>query len=159
MEGTKNERSVVIITSYIIGFITAFIMFHNYSVNNDTFSETAQLLQPEPASVITSTLETSDVSTDYSTKPFALTSDNKRFSFYCEKSNPTEDYCKGYIHDSSDDSVHEIKINDINLTMSEGLIEDVKWVGNTLTIGSTLLSNDVTPWVLIDTTTPIDLEN
>ena len=31
MEGTKNERSVVIIASYIIGFVTSFLLLNDYS--------------------------------------------------------------------------------------------------------------------------------
>ncbi len=159
MEGTKNERTVVIITSYIIGFVTGFILLNDYSEikNSGTviYSDQQVITQnPEPVSQNI----TNNSQPDYLQKAHALVSQDGNFIFYCEKINPTDDFCQSYIYEKNTNTAHEVLISNSPMTLKEDTVALVGWSDNILTIGTIKSAHLTEPWLLVDTSTPIDLE-
>lgn len=160
MEGTKNERSVVIVLSYIIGFITGFILLNNYQNENSTNT----LVYTDSNSNIANTSNVGEEQTNesvylsYSQKTNALISNNGEFIFYCEKLNPENNFCYGYIYQRGTDMVHQVSLNNSPLSITEEVLSSTKWIDDRLTIGDIVSVNLTEPWLLVDTPDSIDLE-
>ncbi len=155
MDNPRNERSLIIITTYLIGFVSAFIFFG--------LGEKEELADQEnnlPTITQTSTAVTevtADIPTDFSTKPHALTSSQNNYTFYCENEDPSATYCQGYIYSSEDKKVYPISIDGQPLTIGMDLLDLVKWSDRGLAIGEVFSANVIQPWFLTTNNTPIDL--
>ena len=158
MEGTKNERTVVIITSYIIGFVTGFILLNDYSTIENTGTVIYTEQQAATKSPETTNRITNNSQPDYSQKTHAIVSQDDNFTFYCEKLDPTEDFCHGYVYQSNSNTAHEVLINGSPMTLKEDMVNLVSWSDNVLAIGAIKSTNLTEPWLLVDTSAPIDLE-
>ena len=157
MEGSRNERSILITISYIIGFVTAFILFTS-DKNIDTY-EVADITQPGAvmASQSEATELDKDVSVDYLAKPFALASSDGKNIFYCEFIDQSRS-CSAHIYSKDTETVQKVYLSDQELTISEDLLNEVKWTENGLTIVNIVSINPLEPWYLISPNTPIDLQ-
>ena len=159
MEGTKNERSVVIVASYLIGFITGFILLNDYS----TIENSSTVIYTDHQ-VITKSLEpvsqniNNNLQSDSSQKAHTLVSQDGNFTFYCEKLDPVDDFCHAYIYQGDLNIAHEVLINGSPMTLKEDTVNLVSWSNNMLTVGMIKSANLTEPWLLVDTSTPIDLE-
>ncbi len=156
MEGTRNERSIIIISSYIIGFVSAFILYG--------FSE--QNIQPEPTPQITAVVQnvnteiTSDIdkSEIINSGQFALNSkDNKKVFFCRDEATPT-DYCTAYVFSDESNTSSQVLLDNQPVTMYKDLLADVSWSENGLAIGNVISADPQSPWLLIDPNSPIDLQ-
>jgi hypothetical protein len=153
MEGTRNERSVLITISYIIGFVTAFILF--LSNNKPTESPTV-ITQSDPSSNL-AVNEAVD-SRQYITKPYALESFDKKNIFYCEPVVETGDYCSGFLYSNVTNTTHKVYIDGQELTMKDDVVSEVSWTDNGLAIANISSANLNEPWHLVSPSTPIDLQ-
>lgn len=154
MEGTRNERSVLITISYIIGFVTAFILFLSSSsepVENSTVI-TQSDLSPNLA------VNESANSNEYITKPYALESFDKKNIFYCEPVVETGDYCSGFLYSTVTNTTHKVYIDGQELTMKDDVVSEVSWTDNGLAIANISSANLNEPWHLVSPNTPIDLQ-
>ena len=159
MEGTRNERSVLITISYIIGFITAFILFAtDTNKNTDTYEVAADT---QPAAAVASQTEAielkNDGNIDYTSKPFALLSLDERNIFYCEPNNESQG-CSAYIYSKDTGTVQKVYFDDQELIIDKDLVKEIKWTENGLVIGDIISMNPIEPWYLVSQNTPIDLQ-
>ncbi len=155
MEGTKNERSVVIIASYVIGFITGFILLYDYSTIENS---SAVIYTTENIDSSSSVQNETIPLPDYTQKAFASASENGDYVFYCEKLDPSEAFCYGYIYQQTTGIVHQVSIDNSPLSITENNLPLLGWVEGKLTIGDFSSFSAEEPWLLIDNTTPIDLQ-
>lgn len=154
MEGTRNERSVLITVSYIIGFVTAFILF--LSNNNETTESSTVITQSDLSSNLT--LNEATDSSQYITKPYALESFDKKNIFYCEPVVETGDYCSGFLYSTVTNTNHKVYIDGQELTMKDDVVSEVLWTDNGLVIANISSANSNEPWHLVSPNSPIDLQ-
>jgi hypothetical protein len=154
MEGTRNERSVLITVSYIIGFVTAFILFLSNS-NKTTESPTAIAQSDLSTNLVAGELKNSN---EYIFKPYALESFDKKNIFYCEPVLETSDYCYGFLYSNVTKSTHKVYIDGQELSMKRDIISEVSWTDNGLAIANISSVNSNEPWHLVSPNTPIDLQ-
>lgn len=161
MEGTKNERSVVIIASYIIGFVTSFLLLNDYSTveNSSAVIYTTENVRDLSLSSSSDNIKNDVVSLpDLSQKSFTSVSQNGDNVFYCDKLDPKDDFCYGYVYQKTTNTVHEVVIDNSPLSITEENLSLVSWVADKLTIGNITSENLSEPWLLIDDSVPIDLQ-
>lgn len=163
MEGTRNERSVLITVSYIIGFVTAFILFMNNSSEVTTLSESLPSVT-QTSNVINSQSVSTDItqSTDpssYLKKPHALLSPDNKNIFFCETGDDLSDQCRAYVYSLDTDTAQRVYLDGQELVISKNVIRDVKWTDVGLSIDNISSINPAQPWHLITTNTPIDLQS
>lgn len=168
----QNERSLLIIVSYVIGFVTAFILYGvnshfdnqriaNASVNDTSFAEGKSAKVHKSAESQLSITST-DAKITREKAPIYLDSYDKKFSFFCTKINTnlsntqdTTDACQGFIRINQTGENKSIEINEEVLTLAPDLVEIIHWsqAGNYLQIGSDIRSESyLEPWVLTDIT-------
>ncbi len=157
MEGTRNERSVLVAISYVIGFVTAFILF-----NTSNSSKTVDMTGfDQQGAVATSLPEVvtpiKDNDADYLNKPFALASSDQRNIFYCEITDETQQ-CSAFIYSLDTETVQKVYLDGQELIINEDIIQEVQWTESGLTIGEISSVNRAQPWKLISSDTPIDLQ-
>ena len=156
MEGTKNERSIVIVASYVIGFATGFILLNNYS-NPESTGAVVYTAEDSYYTNSTSNKETTSPLPDYMQKTFALASEDDKFIFYCEKLDPSDNFCYGYVFDKSANTVYLLETNSTPFSIAEDIASVVRWENGKLVIGNITSVNATEPWLLVNSET-IDLQ-
>jgi hypothetical protein len=154
MEGTKNERTIVIISSYIIGFVTGFILFNTTQTEVTLPQNTSNVVSTQKIEQVIIT----DLANDYMLKPNALKSVDGKNIFYCETIDELDDYCYAYIYGIEADTVNAVLVDGEPLTIKNEAVEKVKWTNEGLIISGIKSSNLTEPWLLTNPETPIDLE-
>lgn len=154
MEGTRNERSVLITISYIIGFVTAFILF--LSSNSEPAENSIVITQSDLSPNLT--VNESANSNEYITKPYALESFDKKNIFYCEPVVETGDYCSGFLYSTVTNTTHKVYIDGQELTMKDDVVSEVSWTDSGLAIANISSASSNEPWHLVSPNTPIDLQ-
>jgi type II secretory pathway pseudopilin PulG len=100
MEGTRNERVAILITSYVIGFMTAFIGFG--VVQSDDSATLAQIPAQNTASVIQAHQEAqvteSNIFLDVDTEGLFLTIDDERTLLSATVSEDSSGYFEDGAH-------------------------------------------------------------
>ncbi|USN87854.1 MAG: hypothetical protein H6779_00190 [Candidatus Nomurabacteria bacterium] len=183
MEGTRNERVAIIATSYVIGFVTAFILF---GINNPTDTATTNLanvaevsaadvykepkLTPIPIAItyengsliikkgdkdiiltqnpiLATTLIKPETRLHYNNLSWTL-SDNNSYLFFCEQQNTEGNYCIGAIYDISNETVHTLTTDGVNLSLSLPASTLIRWKQESLDITGFTSSDPAKPWIL-----------
>ncbi len=156
MEGTRNERSIIIISSYIIGFVSAFILYG--------FSDQVPVTEPEtlgsvttedPSIVINNDVTKSEI---MNSGQFALNSGDNKNTFFCKDEITPTDYCTAFIFSEELDSASPVLLDNQPVTMYKDLLASVAWSDEGLTIENIKSANQQSPWILIDPNSPIDLQ-
>lgn len=151
MEGTRNERSVLIIISYIIGFVTAFIFY-------GTSESQEELLSGSEISYVNQeTMKPDDTETIASSDAFYLESSDNKNTFVC-RSEMATDYCTAYIVSNDTQTETPVLLDNQTLTMNKDLLAGVEWSDGVLAIHDIASASTQTPWLLVSTNTPIDLQ-
>lgn len=156
MEGTRNERSIIIITSYVIGFVSAFILysFSEQNVETNTVILTTATIQ-EPTITQTENITKSEIE---NSGQFALNSKDNKDVFFCRDEVTPTDYCTAYIFSDESDSVTQVLLDNQPVTMYKDLLAEVSWSDEGLIIGNIKSVNQQSPWLLVDQNSPIDLQ-
>ncbi|MEZ4104312.1 MAG: hypothetical protein R3B60_03435 [Candidatus Paceibacterota bacterium] len=133
MEGTRHERVAIIVTSYVIGFVTGFILLTDSSPN------TEHLYVSSPTTVN---------KLNHSQK-MSIPSNDEKFVFLCEEMQGSIGNCTAYIYDVDSSAKRQALLDGNTLTMENEIASFVKWSDTGLAIGSTIQSVDPnTPWFL-----------
>lgn len=156
MEGTRNERSIIIITSYVIGFVSAFILYGFSDQVTIPESETLGLITAEDPSLVTNKGITKSEIMD--SGQFALNSVDNKNTFFCKDEITPTDYCTAFIFSEELNSASPVLLDNQPVTMYKDLLASVAWSEEGLTIGNIKSANQQSPWILIDENSPIDLQ-
>lgn len=156
MEGTRNERSIIIITSYIIGFLSAFILY-GFSSDQAIQSEAQSTITTQDPSVVIADTSISK-SEIMNSGQFALNSNDNKNVFFCKDEITPTDYCTAYIFSDELKSASPVLLDNQPVTMYKDLLASVTWSDEGLTIGTIKSVNQQSPWILVDQSSPIDLQ-
>jgi len=164
MEGTRHERSAIITVSYVIGFVSAFIL---YQAGKDDFfhpapqqiviqADQVQQSQSQAASTINSQQNITPTITR--TNNSIVTSQDGKYTFTCEVTGGNQNVCTAHIYVANTNTSEVVTMDGIPVTMSTDLISDVSWSGHILNIGEITSSDLDRPWLLSSENLPIDLQ-
>lgn len=166
----QNERSLLIIVSYVIGFVTAFILYGvnahfdnqriaNAAVNNTSLAE-GKSAKAHKSTESQLSITSTDAKITREKAPTYLDSYDKKFSFFCTKNNTdltniqdTTDACQAFIRVNQTEEIKPLTIDGEILTLAPDLLEIVHWsqTANYLQIGSDIRSESyLEPWILGD---------
>ncbi len=200
MEGTRHERVVTVIASYVIGFTTAFILYSNVQV----LTQEVFISVPEQnAAVALSQVETEPevqetedfVSLSYQNGRLVLQngsevkllsyspelndlnvdiealeqgfhfgelkysfSQNKEFVFFCERHSAELESCDGYVYDVKEDKIYPITKEGNPVIVSAKSAQTAGWSDDALVIGDNRSANPSAPWVIIPSSSQLDLQ-
>lgn len=155
----QNERSLLIIVSYIIGFVTAFILYGiNYHLSSQQITSSVINSSVSTSTLIKITATNTKITRDKA--PVYIDSFDKKFSFFCTKTNTDlsntqdmTDTCQTFIRVNQTGEIKPLTINGEILTLAPDLLEIVYWsqTDNYLQIGEDIRSESyLEPWILSD---------
>lgn len=171
MEVKRHERSILIIVSYIIGFVTAFIFYQDKlkrteAFNNPDYINTAILFENQKKQALSNqqNLITPPTSSPIDNKTISrgekldkeeliildtisITSSNGAFSFFCKPAS-AEGLCRAYILDIQNSLSYPVVLENNELLFSDSLIPDIKWNNDYLKIGDFVSISSEKPWLL-----------
>jgi len=175
MEGTRNEKVVILIAAYVIGFVTAYIAFgvtqlqrdvqlvqvpvvHTASVSDAATNDATRLTVSNEGLVLIAKSDETLLSlrvednSDMDGAHVALTdysmSHNEEYAYFCEESTFNTETCKPFVYSVANNIVYPVKVND-EKTMFEVSGQKASWSpeGNLVTpLGTSQDPNS--PWKL-----------
>lgn len=145
MQNPRNERSFLVISSYVIGFVSAYILF---GLGNSTqTSLDSQILATNNPTPKHDQVDLNNSDFIY-TKPFALISPTRSNVFFCENEDINTNFCYGYIYNVATAKINNVYIDGELLTISKDLVKLIRWSNESLVIERMVSVNPLTPWLL-----------
>lgn len=93
----------------------------------------------------------------YGELSYTVTADNT-FVFFCESKAEAASTCLGYVYDVNADRIHQVTKNGAALEVATSDAPNAIFTALGLKIGSNYSVNQGMPWVMMDESSPIDLQ-